>query len=539
MTERTPFQLWYGRDEPPVEAVPLRAGPVTAELVGRDLRRVRYGGLEIAQRVYIAIRDRNWDTVPGVLSDLTVEQGEDAFAVRFTVTHRRAEVDLSWQGEILGQADGTISYAMDCTVHKDLDYKLIGLNVHHGMREFVGRPYEGDSPAGPVAGVFTSEIFPQVIADETEVPIFPDVSRLTTQLTDEVAVTFTFTGDTFEFEDQRNWTDGSFKSQSYPPRRGGLFHADAGERVFQQVTIRAEGPVPVAVGDTAQVTLTLGEPLGRRLPPIGFGMASHGGDLLEREIELLRATRPAHLRADLHLGDPEWTAELTRAERAALPLDCALELALFVMDNAPAELAELASHLRGLSAPVTRVLVYHEDEPATAPCWLEQAHAALDAVLPDAMFASGSNAHFCELNRHRPGRPAGDAIVYSITPQVHAFDERSLTENLAPQAETVRSARAFSGAPVVVSPVTLRPRFNAVAQSDVAVVADELPYAVDARQMSLFGAGWTLGSVKYLAEAGAEAVTYYETTGWQGLLETEEGPATPALFPSLPVEVYP
>ncbi len=228
MAERTTFQLWYGRDEPPVAPIPLRAGPVTAELVGRDLRAIRYGGLEIAQRVYIAIRDRNWDTVPGAMRDLTVDQREDRFAVRFTVTHRRADVDLTWQGEILGEPDGTISYAMDCTVNTDLDYKLIGLNIHHGMREYVGRPYEGDSPAGPVSGVFTQHVFPQLVVDETEVPIFPDVSRLTTQLTDEVAVTFTFEGDTFEFEDQRNWTDGSFKSQSYPPRRGGLSHANAG-----------------------------------------------------------------------------------------------------------------------------------------------------------------------------------------------------------------------------------------------------------------------------------------------------------------------
>jgi hypothetical protein len=185
------------------------------------------------------------------------------------------------------------------------------------------------------------------------------------------------------------------------------------------------------------------------------------------------------------------------------------------------------------------LLVFHEEEAATSPRWLELAHAALDGVLPGAAFGSGSNANFCELNRHQPGRPDGDAISFGITPQIHAFDERSMAENLAPQAEAVRSARAFSGAPVVVSPVTLRPRFNAVAQSDVTAVAGELPYSVDARQMSLFGAGWTLGSIKYLAEAGADSVTYYETTGWQGVLETDTGSQEPALFPSRPGEVFP
>ena len=75
-TPISPYQWWYGRDEPPLESRLLRAGPVTARLVGRDLRNVRFGGTEIAQRIYVAVRDRNWDTIPGEVSDLTVEQEE-------------------------------------------------------------------------------------------------------------------------------------------------------------------------------------------------------------------------------------------------------------------------------------------------------------------------------------------------------------------------------------------------------------------------------------------------------------------------------
>ncbi len=287
------------------------------------------------------------------------------------------------------------------------------------------------------------------------------------------------------------------------------------------------------------ISVTLGEPTGQRLPPLGLGMASHGGDLSPREVSLLRALHPAHLRVDLHLASQGAVAELERAVRAASALNTTLEMAVFVTDSASAELAAFAPSLADLPAPVARVLVFHEEEQATSPQWLEAAHNALDALLPGVAFGSGTNAHFCELNRTRPGRPEGDSIAFGITPQMHAFDERSMAENLAPQAEAVRSARAFSDAPVMVSPVTLRPRFNAVAQSDVTAVTGELPYAVDARQMSLFGAGWTLGSVKYLADAGAESVTYCETTGWQGVLETEAGSPEPALFPSHPGEVFP
>ena len=76
----------------------------------------------------------------------------------------------------------------------------------------------------------------------------------------------------------------------------------------------------------------------------------------------------------------------------------------------------------------------------------------------------------------------------------------------------------------MVSPVTLKPRFNANATEPEAVnTPRELPVSVDPRQMSLFAAAWTLGSIKYLAESGASSVTYYETTGWRGVMETEAG----------------
>jgi hypothetical protein len=62
---------------------------------------------------------------------------------------------------------------------------------------------------------------------------------------------------------------------------------------------------------------------------------------------------------------------------------------------------------------------------------------------------------------------------------------------------------------------------------------------VDVRQMSLLGAGWTAGSLKYLAESSVHSVTYYETTGWRGVMETDAGSPLPEKFHSLPCAVFP
>jgi hypothetical protein len=132
-------------------------------------------------------------------------------------------------------------------------------------------------------------------------------------------------------------------------------------------------------------------------------------------------------------------------------------------------------------------------------------------------------------------------LCFAINPQVHAFDNASLIETLEVQGDAVKSAQRSGGTlPVVVSPITLKPRFNPYATGTVpAPRPGEFPPQVDIRQMSLFGAGWTLGSYKYIAEAEAASVTYYETSGWQGVMETSLGSLLPEIFRSLPDCVYP
>jgi hypothetical protein len=114
-----------------------------------------------------------------------------------------------------------------------------------------------------------------------------------------------------------------------------------------------------------------------------------------------------------------------------------------------------------------------------------------------------------------------DAFCMPTNPQTHAFDNASLVESLAAQGTLVKSAaRLAKGKPVVVSPVTLKPRWNPYSTAGAA--KGEPPS--DARQPSLFGAAWTLGSIKYLAEAGAASVTYYETAGARGVMDHDVFP---------------
>jgi hypothetical protein len=564
-----PRVWWYGRDEPPPERIALRAGPLTAVFEDGDLRYVRLGDREIVRRVYVAVRDPNWNTILGRRSDVQVERGERSFRITYASRHVADPIVFAWRAFIEGAPDGTISFAMDGAAEREFRYCRIGFCILHPAAATQGRAYRAETPGGEVRGVFPRLIEPQRIENGVEQPLVPACSRLAIDLGGGIKVDCAFEGDLFEVEDQRNWTDASFKTYCTPLALGCAQRAVPGRAFRQRVVIRVDAPEQVlqeanaaadAVALTAKAawqetpggaakgpTLTLGKDLERQLPKRGVAVAADGGDLSAREEELLRALRLDHLRVELRLWEPTYPAELARAARQGAALGCALELALFVTDDADAELRDLAGRLSGLGVPglrVARVLVFHEPRAAwgtTEGRWVRLARGRLGAAVKGAPIGGGTNGNPGELYREPPEWETMDCVSFTANPQVHAFDEATIVENLETLPVTVETARAISGdRDIVVSRLTLKPPFNqAATEPEPPPPVGELPSSVDPRQMSLFAAGWAVGSFKYLGEAGAASVTLGETVGWRGLLERPEGSPCGERFSSRPGMVFP
>ena len=536
------YQVAYGADSPRPATHELRAGPVTALLDGIDLRYVRSGSLEVVRRVYMAVRDANWNTIPGSHRILRLKQEAESFVVEFEVEHRTHELDFAWHGRIVGSKQGEIFYEMDGSARSEFRYNRIGLCILHPFKACAGQPYTAHTPQGEVSGQLPELIGPQRFEGGFYVPLFPACDSLIIDLPQGVRAIHTFAGDLFEMEDQRNWTDASFKTYCTPLSLGFPHEAQPGRRITQRFTIRLEGTPEKQVVETPRITP--GQPSGR-LPMLGFALNSDGAPLTERELARLRSLRPDHLRIDLHLQRDSTTA-LRQAIETCQALGCQLEIAVFLTLEMGRQLDELATYLAS-QVKVARFLVFNEGmqsaQPTetTSPELLTLARQHLQGAFPGVVFAGGTDMYFCELNRTRPQAEIMDAVAYTIIPQAHAFDERSLAETLEAQAETVKSAQAFArGRPIVISPITLKRRYNPHATtSEVTRASDELPDMVDARQMSLFGAAWTAGSLKYLAESGADSLTYYELSGWLGLMEREAGSPSPERFPSAPGMVFP
>jgi hypothetical protein len=514
---------------------PLRAGPISLLLSNGDLRQLCVGGVEIVQRIYVAVRDHNWGTAPVTLHDLIIDDHGDHFRVTFTAIHRQNDIGFTWHGEVRGERDGTIRFSMDGRADTTFRRNRIGFCVLHPASA-AGAPAMLTHTGGSTS---TSE-FPALISPHQP---FMDLRAITHEFAPGMQAEVSFEGDIFETEDQRNWTDASYKTYSTPLSIPYPVTVEAGTVIRQAVEVRVLGKVPAGEAGEAMppLAVTVGEVAVAKLPALGVGSASHGQALTQREADLLGALNLGHLRVDLDLSKEDVAETLGRATQDAKSLNTALEIALFVGEDAASELATLQRAFRSSQPRVARWLLFARYANITPAELVASARPILNELTAGAPVGGGTNLYFVHLNREHPPVDALDFVAYSLNPQVHAFDLVSLVENMTAQPSTVRSTRAISGdLPIVISPITLRARFNADASGpEPPTTPGELPDNVDARQPTAFAAAWTLGSLSHLAQAGVTSLTYYETTGWRGLIETEQGSLLPEKFPSQPGKPFP
>jgi hypothetical protein len=525
MLDKSLFYLSGGIPDP--QRVRLRAGDLTVDFVDGALRDFRVTGVEVLRMVYAAVRDANWGTVPFTLSDVKIDARERDFDLSFAADHRHGDVHFVWHGTITGRGDSSITFDFDGEARTTFARNRIGFCVLHpgSFTNAVCRVEHTD-------GRIIDRMFPEPIMPHQP---FLDIRAITSER-DGLRVEVRMEGDTFEMEDQRNWTDDSFKTYCTPLALPYPVTVAAGTRIQQRISVRLdERPSDMGRPDDTR-TLVMDEYYSVERPPLGLCIASDDMPLTPREIERLKALKLAHLRVELHVSDSMWRERLHHADEQARQVGCALEIAAFVTDDAEAQLAALAEAADSLQAKIARWLIFHEREKSTTARWIGAARAALGRF--NAPIGAGTPYYFTELNRERPPENA-DFNVYSINPQVHAFDNASLMETVRMHLDTAENA-AFNGKSVVVSPITLKPRGNPNATTpDAPPDPHALPPTVDPRQLSLFGAVWTFGSIVNVSHAGVLSVTYYETVGWRGVMERESGSPLPDAFPSIAGGVYP
>ncbi len=525
----------------------LKAGPFSLLFEQGELRRIRLGDREVIRRIYMTVRGPDWSTIPAEITGLEVEQQPEGFVINYLALYREGDVDFSWYVGIRGDADGVIRLQATGMAASAFDTNRVGICVLHPLRECTGMPALVRAEDGSVR----EGRFPESIQPHQPFLAFNEIAHVVEK---EWLAVLRLEGETFEMEDQRNWTDGSFKTYCPPQERPKPRRLEAGWETFQVATLMLQNPEGKPVSDLASVLAAadaakratlpasasgalLGKssaPLpvlrpdtdkGTPVPGVGFGLPSHGQALDPEDARRLKALAPFHLRVDIRLAQSGFREELERALAAARLVSVQLEVALVIPENGDAYLDAFVEAWEAGGGEAVRWLIFSEHADATTDAHMAAARERLGPLDPLASFARGSKGDFVLLNRNRPSAQPGMSLAYAMCPQVHLADNRTLVESLEGQAWTgLTIAATWQRASIIATPITLK-------RSPLAIALKKPPASapgssaealwrgqVDTRQFSLFGAGWTLGSLKRLALNAVNSATFYEATGLLGVM---------------------
>ena len=503
----------------PKTPVHVTAGAAALTIVDGTVRWISAAGVETVRGIYGAVRDPSWATIQPVFTTYEGDIGVDAFEVRFRAecVREAGGIDVAWQGTISGASDGTVRFVFDGLCRSAFMTPRIGLCVLHPPR-LAGQATTVETLFGTLEARFP-DLITQYMPFSNMVSIRHDAGSAHETIVD-------FEGDVFETEDQRAFTDASYKTFSRPLEMPRPFKVEAGTVIRQVVSVRhplAAGQAGVAAGGTGGSSRTsvidVGAAIGNAFPSIGSCQPPATLVPDPRVADAIRGLGLAHLRASIDVASDGAIEAIDRAAAAAADAGAALEILLVGSASDPA-LDGIVARIAGTGTPVARLMAVDPAGNTTTAALAERVRAAMRSAGLEAPFVGGSRAYLYQLvSRGVPGDIV-DAVCFPTNPQVHAFDEASMAETIEALDAGVRTASVLAGGkPVVVGPVSLRPLFNPdLVGPEPPPPPGGLPWRYDPRQVGEFAAAWTLGSVAAFAAAGVTALTLHEAAGWGGLV---------------------
>jgi hypothetical protein len=513
-----------------MQANKLTCGAATLEFHQGNLRYIKVGEQEIVRSIYFAVRDENWGTLPCNITSFNLNEKEKEFEIGFVAEFGHPLV-FKANCKICGESNGTISYAFEGEMHADFKRNRIGFCILHPIKECVGQFCKLIHPDQSI----TASKFPEFISPHQP---FKQVSGMEWNL-EVTKAKLSFEGELFETEDQRNWIDASYKTYCTPLDLPFPTLVKKGEIIAQKVVLSIETKHAPKLQERNN-TLQIIENQHQNIPPLGLQYANKQSGLTNNEIEKLKVIGLSHLRFDVKFDTSNWIEVLQQLLLDAEKLNCKLELCLHIDETFETSIDLLINCIDDKSMLIGYISILSLRAKATLKNHLEKAVPVIRKAFPDAKIGAGTDYDFTDLNRFPVELSDIDYVFYSACPQVHAFDNLSLIENLEGLSETIKSAKMLAPEKQInVSAITLKRRSNPDATSNNTDIKEQYFKKVDARQWSQFGALWTLGALKNCWEHGADLVTLFETTGACGIMMNDNISELDIQYSITAGEVYP
>lgn len=428
------FQL-YGTqlvDPPPVR---LRAGKLEADLASGNLRTIRYDGTEVLRAISYLVRDRDWGTYSPEIADLRIEQSDDRFEVAYLARCEGPDdTKLIIDVRIVGSPD-RLDFEAEAIAPTGFETNRCGFCILHPIVGVAGSP----ATVEHVDGQIVATRFPDVI--EPWQP-FKDMRAITHAVMPGVQAECRMEGDTFEMEDQRNWSDASYKTYVRPLALPWPYEIVANRRVRQKTSlvikdISRSAQRPPAATSGVPINLELGTRTGT-MPDIGVIITPEEADASLSAKSLLSEIAPQELLFHFDPGAGHGTDALRRFAAIAIVHRgrSTLEIALPCKSSPSSEAAEIARQMRLAEFRPDAIMISPSvDRQSTPPGskWpdcppLDEVYTAAHAAFPGIRIGGGMLSYFTELNRKRVPDGQLDFVSHCTNPIVHAADDLSVMQ---------------------------------------------------------------------------------------------------------------
>lgn len=481
----------------------LQAGSLSMIYDNGMLRSVMFGGVEIVRRFYMALRDEFWNTVPYTIENVNLERSEKGFLLRFMARHEERDVVFSWEGVFEGRNDNSLHLSFDGLAHSTFKRNRIGWCILHPLSLCKGRICR----IGKTDGTYEDTAFP----GGEIAPWQPFVGMNSIEMTFNETNVFSmrFSGDEFETEDQRNWTDASFKTYSTRADLPVPVVVPAGSRICQEVGIKVAGNPVTEMSEKIVPDLDFSLQTGTRcvIPAIG---AMYGDESAGSETGLSEGLSLSHICMAFNRGETDVRKKIDSVKKVCEAVGCPAEVQLFLPRDGWLELVSVvADSLDGAGVPVCRFICLSEETPVIPSDLAAKGAEYLRKRFPGSECIAGGKRYFVDVNRKRSEYPGIDGVCFAATPQVHTFDNRAIMENCEGIGEVAAAAKKmYVDKSVHIVPLSLRPRKQ-----------PEKPIkfgGADPRQKTFFAAAWLFALLCYGAKHGLSSVTAENLIGNDG-----------------------
>ena len=476
-------------------------GRLTLLVAEGDLRRIRFDGVEVLRRVSYPVRDEGWGTCPVT----TVSEAVETDVGRLRYTHRFAARDGRFGGtfraDVTDGPDGAIlALSVEIDSERDMAVNRAGFTLLHPLEGVVAAPLAVTHSGGAVE----STVWPALVSPAQ--PAF-DIAGLTHEVAG-VRVAIAMTGEVFEMEDQRNWTDASYKTYCRPLAWPLPYRLGPGAPVRQGVEVRLSGRGEAAKTESAKRGV---------MPEVAVAM------------EAGLATRVL----------PEFPVQLRlRAGDAVPDLAGPVQVEIVVNERLDGLEAAVAAcrklEVVRMTALTEPYLKSHQPEgpwpDGPTPADMVQRVRALlhEKAMGGVAVGGGMFTNFTEFNRCPPKAALVDFVTWGGTAIVHAADDLSVIETLEALQHVIATGRGLAGGkPLHLGLFSIGMRSNPYAAECVANPAGERIAMVrdDPRQRTRFAACHAVGVLAAAATGGVASLALAMTDGPLGVVS--DGTVTP------------